>query len=155
MDTYLNIFNHHQFNVFLLILIMYFEFRAITEERLVYSFLGGVCFSLVVASRMGSITAITTLFLYLLWYALSDIKAKELGKHIGIAFLGTALMGGVLYVLLRVTGHLIYFKNNISRLFSLASGESGGGGYQFDSLMRGFITGNLKAVASGAIYLAV
>ncbi len=37
-DTYLNIFNYHQFNVFFLILILGFEFKAVVEKKFQYSF---------------------------------------------------------------------------------------------------------------------
>lgn len=151
-DTYLNIFNYHQFNVFLLILIMCFQFWAITKEKIRYSILSGICFAIVVFSRMGSVTAIVTCFIYVFWYLIQDKKASFLWKNLGTFLSGTVFMSGGMLLLLKATGQLEYFVNNIFRLSGLASTSDGG--YGMDSLLETFFKGNLDAIASGAIFLA-
>lgn len=151
-DTYLNIFNYHQFNVFLLILILCFQFVAITREKRIYSFLSGICFGIIISARMGSITAIVTCFLYVFWYLVHDKKAVFLRNHIFSFLAGAFLAFGGILILLTATGQLQYFMSNITRLSGLAASSEGG--YGMDSLWETFIFGNLDAVAIGAVYLA-
>ena len=151
-DTYLNIFNYHQFNVLLLVLILCFEFKAITADKIRFSAVGGLFFATVVFSRMGSITAIATCMLYVYWYFVEDKDIKFIFKHIGMFFAGAAGASCIYLILLKATGQLSYFMQNILRLFGLASADSGG--YSMDNLMGTFIKGNLYSLASGALYFA-
>lgn len=151
-DTYLNIFNYHQFNVMLLVLILCFQFKAITKDKVHNSFISGIFFATVVFARMGSITAIVTCVLYVYWYLVEEKDVKFLIRHIGMFFAGAVLASGGFLILLKVTGQLSYFMQNILRLFGLASADSGG--YSMDNLLGTFIKGNLYSVASGALYFA-
>lgn len=151
-DTYLNVFNYHQFNVFLLILILICQYKAITEDKRLFSLFAGVFFTIVVCSRMGSVTAIVTCFLYLFWYMCENKDIKFLLRHMGSFFAGTLGMGIVMAGVLLLSGQTAYFIANISRLFGLAS--SSGGGYSMDNLWSTFIFGNLDAIASGFIFLS-
>lgn len=149
-DTYLNIFNYHQFNVFLLVLILCFQFLAITKENLQFSVLSGICFATVVFSRMGSITAIVTCALYVYWYFIKNKNIKYLVKYIGAFLCGAAAASAGLLLLLKATGQISYFMENILRLFGLASASSGG--YSMDNLLSTFVGGNLRSLVTGAIY---
>ena len=149
-DTYLNIFNYHQFNVFLLVLILCFQFLAITKENLQFSVLSGICFATVVFSRMGSITAIVTCALYVYWYFIKNKNIKYLVKHIGAFLCGAAAASAGFLLLLKATGQISYFMENILRLFGLASASSGG--YSMDNLLSTFVGGNLRSLVAGAIY---
>lgn len=151
-DTYLNVFNYHQFNVFLLILILICQYKAITEDKRIFSLFAGVFFTIVVCSRMGSVTAIVTCFLYLFWYMCENKDIKFLLRHMGSFLAGTLGMGSVMAGVLFLSGQTAYFIANISRLFGLAS--SSGGGYSMDNLWSTFIFGNLDAIASGFIFLS-
>lgn len=151
-DTYLNVFNYHQFNVFLLILILICQYKAITEDKRLFSLFAGVFFTIVVCSRMGSVTAIVTCFLYLFWYMCENKDIKFLLRHMGSFLAGTLGMGIVMAGVLLLSGQTAYFIANISRLFGLAS--SSGGGYSMDNLWSTFIFGNLDAIASGFIFLS-
>lgn len=151
-DTYLNVFNYHQFNVFLLILILICQYKAITEDKRIFSLFAGVFFTIVVCSRMGSVTAIVTCFLYLFWYMCENKDIKFLLRHMGSFLAGTLGMGIVMAGVLLLSGQTAYFIANISRLFGLAS--SSGGGYSMDNLWSTFIFGNLDAIASGFIFLS-
>jgi len=151
-DTYLNVFNYHQFNVFLLILILICQYKAITEDKRLFSLFAGVFFTIVVCSRMGSVTAIVTCFLYLFWYMCENKDIKFLLRHMGSFFAGTLGMGIVMAGVLLLSGQTAYFIANILRLFGLAS--SSGGGYSMDNLWSTFIFGNLDAIASGFIFLS-
>lgn len=151
-DTYLNIFNYHQFNVFFLILILCFEFRAVVEKKFRYSIVAGVFLTLVVFSRMGSITALVTCFIYVFCYLYNNEDAKYFIKHLVCFAAGAAATLAVMVGFLAVTGQVQYFINNIFRLSGIAS--TSGSGYSMDNLWSTFIFGNLNAIASGAIYLA-
>ncbi len=151
-DTYLNIFNYHQFNVLLLVLILCFHFQAILKEDIRFSILSGVCFATVVFSRMGSVTAIVTCLLYVYWYFIKNKKITYLLKYIGGFIGGAAAASCGFLLLLKVTGQLGYFMQNILRLFGLAS--SSGGGYSMDNLLQTFIEGNLNSLISGAMFFA-
>lgn len=151
-DTYLNVFNYHQYNVFFLILILCFEFKAITTQKNRYSFLAGIFLMLVTFSRMGSITAAVTVLLYVFWYLISEENARNLFKKIGFFALGAISMGAVLVVLLLASGQLTYFIDNIFRLSGLAASSESS--YGMGNLLSTFIFGNLDAIASGFIYLA-
>ena len=89
-DTYLNIFNYHQFNVFFLILILGFEFKAVVEKKFKYSFVAGIFLTLVVFSRMGSITALVTCFIYVFSYLYNNEDVKYFMKHLGVFAGGVA-----------------------------------------------------------------
>ena len=67
-------------------------------------------------------------------------------------FAGAAGASCIYLILLKATGQLSYFMQNILRLFGLASADSGG--YSMDNLMGTFIKGNLYSLASGALYFA-
>lgn len=151
-DTYLNVFNYHQFNVCLLIVILCFEFRAITEDKKIYSVLAGVFFAIVVFSRMGSVTAIVTLFLYLFWYWVENKNLDYLIKHVVACFVGTLVTTCAMIGLLFATGQTEYFVDNIFRLSGLASSSESD--YGMNNLLDTFVYGNLDAIASGAILFA-
>ena len=151
-DTYLNIFNYHQFNVFFLILILGFEFKAVVEKKFKYSFVAGIFLTLVVFSRMGSITALVTCFIYVFSYLYNNEDVKYFMKHLGVFAGGVAATFGVLAAFLAITGQVEYFINNIFRLSGIAS--TAGSGYSMENLWSTFIFGNLDAIASGVIYLA-
>ena len=151
-DTYLNIFNYHQFNVLWLVLILCCEFIAITKEKKRFSLLAGVCFAAVVFSRMGSITAIVTCGLYVYWYLIKNRKFEYLFKHIGLFLGGFCAAACCFIVLLIGTGQLSYFTDNILRLFGLAS--SSDGGYSMDNLLGTFISENFRSLISGALYFS-
>ena len=151
-DTYLNIFNYHQFNVFFLILILGFEFKAVVEKKFKYSFVAGIFLTLVVFSRMGSITALVTCFIYVFSYLYNNEDVKYFMKHLGVFAGGVAATFGVLAAFLAITGQVEYFINNIFRLSGIAS--TAGSGYSIENLWSTFIFGNLDAIASGVIYLA-
>lgn len=151
-DTYLNIFNYHQFNVLLLVLILCFHFQAIIKEDVRFSIISGIFFATVVFSRMGSVTAIVTCLLYVYWYFIKNKKITYLFKYIGGFLGGAAAASCGFLLLLKVTGQLSYFMQNILRLFGLAS--SSGGGYSMDNLLQTFIEGNLNSLISGAMFFA-
>lgn len=151
-DTYLNVFNYHQFNVLLLLLILSCQYKAIIKDKRIFSLFAGIFFTIVVCSRMGSITAIVTCFLYVFWYMYENKDVKFLLRHVGFFLAGMLGMGTVMAGILLVSGQTEYFIANISRLFGLASAS--GGGYSMGNLWSTFIFGNLDAIASGFIFLS-
>lgn len=148
-DTYLNVFNYHQYNVLFLVLILSMQFLAITKDKPGYSALAGVFFATVCFARMGSITAAITIFLYVFWYLFQNKKIVFLLKHFLCFLIGTLLMGAAMVGLLMGTGLLENFVNNIFRLSGLASSD---GDYGMSNLWDSFIGGNLDALASGFIF---
>lgn len=152
-DTYLNVFNYHQYNVLFLIIILSFEFRAIVENKKAFSFGAGIFLTVVTFSRMGSITALSTCFLYVFWYLLvKEEKILHLIQQLFSFFLGVLVAVLILGAGLVISGQAEYFINNIFRLFGLASESDGG--YSINNLWSTFLFGNLDAVASGLIFLS-
>ena len=107
---------------------------------------------MVVFSRMGSITALVTCFIYVFSYLYNNEDVKYFMKHLGVFAGGVAATFGVLAAFLAITGQVEYFINNIFRLSGIAS--TAGSGYSMENLWSTFIFGNLDAIASGVIYLA-
>ena len=149
-DTYLNVFNYHQFNVLLITLIVCMEFKAVVKDKALYSCFAGLAFTAVVFSRSGSVTVFVTLVVYVLWYLFNDKDYKFILKHV-FSFIGSAgvmLLGFV--GLLFGTNQLQFYLDNVLRLKGLASGT---GSYGIGSLLETFICGNLDAMASGCLFL--
>ena len=71
-------------------------------------------------------------------------------KHIGAFLCGAAAASAGFLLLLKATGQISYFMENILRLFGLASASSGG--YSMDNLLSTFVGGNLRSLVAGAIY---
>ncbi|MBE5889762.1 MAG: glycosyltransferase family 39 protein [Lachnospiraceae bacterium] len=151
-DTYLNVFNYHQFNVFLLLIIMLSEYKAITENKYIYSGIAGLFLAIIIFSRTGSVTAITTVFLYIVWALYMDVNKGFLRKHL-LAF-GTAALAGTVLIttLLFVTNQLSLFINNVFRLGELANTE--GSSYNIFKLLNSFVIGNFNAFAQGVVFVS-
>ena len=151
--TYLNIFNYHQFNAFLLVVIFALQYRAIMEERYSFSFCTGLTFACLVFSRLGSVTAVISILIYILDYFMSEgVTAKSVVKHIFAWFIGTVVGGAIFIVMLKAMGLWEAFVGNVFRLGDLATGDVDTS-YNFMFLLRVLIFDNLKAMASGLLFL--
>ena len=62
-DTYLNIFNYHQFHVFLITIMLCAQYLAIRKNQLGFTAIAGCLFAWLVFARTASVTAIITLAL--------------------------------------------------------------------------------------------
>lgn len=152
-NTYLNVFNYHQFNVLLLVIILCSEFKAITERNIKFSVIAGICLGITVFARTGSVTAFVTLILYFFWYLLDDhFDLKQMFKHLGTLILGFLLGSFFMILILIVTNQLDLFIKNIFRLKGLATETDGG--YSIQNLLDTFFTGNLEAIGAGLVYFA-
>lgn len=162
-DGYLNIFNYHQFNAFLLTAILCLEYTAITKRRKRLSLCAGVLYVLVVFSRVGSVVAIVTCGLYIYHAVMNNFSYrshshralhkkvwKETGMHLLYFAVGTAAAGLFLILCLVLTGRSSYFISNIFRLGDIASDNSTS--YGFVNLLKSLIGDNLKVIASGLIF---
>lgn len=150
MDTYLNIFNYHQLNAFLLTVIFCMEYKAIQSKNEKLSLLAGVFYMLLVFSRVGSVVAIVSCFLYFYDVIMNKTSWKQLLKH-AIAFAIGALSVCITFVgILFVCGYWDYFCNNIFRLKGIASDNSTS--YGFSNLLSQLLGDNLKVMASGFIF---
>lgn len=151
-DTYLNIFNYHQCNVFLLTVILCLEYRAITRKRYWPTLWAGVFYVLVVFSRVGSVVALITCALYFYDAAMNGTPWKEVGKHALFFVAGVVGTGLVCVLALLLTGRMDFFISNIFRLGGIAADSNSG--YSFESLLRSLIGDNLRVIASGFIFYA-
>lgn len=148
-DTYLNIFNYHQFNALLLTVILCLQYKAIINEDLRLSFASGIVYVLLVFSRVGSVVAIMTFFLYLYDTIMHDRDWKLFGKHL-VAYMAGALISLAFFIgILCGSGLGGYFVDNIFRLGNIASDNSTA--YGFKNLLYTLISENLKVMASGFI----
>lgn len=152
-NTYLNVFNYHQFNVLLLVVLMCLQFKAITEDRLPLSLCSGIALGVLIFARTGSVTALVTLAFYLFWYLLNDdYPLKKMLRHVLAVLIGLLLSTLVLCLILIATNQLQYFINNIFRLKGLATASDGG--YSMSTLLNSFFTGNLDAIGAGMVFFA-
>lgn len=151
-DTYLNIFNYHQFNAFLLTAIICLQYKAITDNKYKLSFAAGLTYMLLVFARVGSIVAIVTCFLYLYDVIMNEKEWKIFGKHVCSYAAGCVIMFLISVLILFVTGTNEFFVNNIFRLGGIAT--TSGNAYSFENLLYTLISDNLKAMATGFIFVA-
>lgn len=151
-DTYLNIFNYHQFNVLLITIMLCMEFQAIYKDNIKFSVIAGAVFAIAVFSRTGSVTALVSLLLYVIWYFIYDKNLKFLLKHFTSYIIAAIVTSMIFIATLYATGQLQYFIKNVFRLSDLASGN---GSYGMENLLSTFILGNLDAMSSGCLFLSV
>lgn len=151
-DCYLNIFNYHQLNVFLLVLIMALQILAVTKDRKSFSVLAGIAYALVVFSRVGSVIAAGTCFLYIYWGIMKKQKAGDVLLHLISFAAGAAAAAGLALALLLNSGRMDMFIGNIFRLKDVASDESSS--YALGTLIRSLFGQSLKAVTSGLMFYA-
>lgn len=149
-DCYLNIFNYHQVNVFLLVLILYLQILAVTRDKKLFSALAGLVYAFVVFSRVGSVIAAGTCFLYLYWGIMQKKKAGNVLLHLTAFLAGAAAAGGAALALLADSGRLELFIGNIFRLRDVASDSSSS--YAMGTLIRSLFGQSLKAVTSGLMF---
>ncbi|MCD8155619.1 MAG: hypothetical protein LUF78_13225 [Clostridiales bacterium] len=151
-DTYLNIFNYHQLNAFFLVVILCLEIRGITGDKCRYSLFAGIVYMLLVFSRVGSVVAVVTCFLYVYDKVMYGISWKRMAQHLLCFAAGVGIVAGVLLTVLVASGNMQYFINNIFRLEGIASDESSA--YSLRNLMTILIEGNLEVIASGFLFAA-
>ena len=149
-DCYLNIFNYHQVNVFLLVLIMSMQIMAVTRDKKLFSVLSGIAYALLVFSRVGSVVAAGTCFLYLYWGIMKRKKAGNVLLHLVCFAAGAAAAGGTALALLIENGRLEMFIENIFRLKEVASDSSSS--YAMGTLIRSLFGQSIKAVTSGLMF---
>ncbi len=151
-DTYLNVFNYHQFNVFLILIIMLSEYKAITEDKCIYSFIAGFSLAIIFFSRTGSITLITTVLLYIMWAIYVDVNKGFLRTHLIVFFSAMIDGAALIIILLASTDQWDLFVNNVFRLKELA--HTTGSSYNINNLLNAFFLGNLKALAQGLMFIS-
>ena len=95
---------------------------------------------MVVFSRMGSITALVTCFIYVFSYLYNNEDVKYFMKHLGVFAEARRTFENALAAFLAITGQVEYFINNIFRLSGIAS--TAGSGYSIENLWSTFIFGN-------------
>ena len=149
-DCYLNIFNYHQLNAFLLTLILCLEIHAIRKDKKAVSVLAGFVYALVVFSRIGSVIAAGTCFLYLYWGIMTRQKAGKVLGHLASFLLGGGACGASLAAFLISTGRMNFFIENIFRLKDIAQDSQSS--YAFGTLLRDLFGQSLKAVTSGLMF---
>ena len=150
MDTYLNVFNYHQLNACLLTLILCMEYQAIITRRSQYSLYAGIAYTFVVFSRVGSIVAIISLFLYVFDYLAYSMSEHRLKRHLFKFGLGAGSSFLAVVLLMLVTGRASLFVNNIFRLGSIANDSESA--YGFSNLLSSLLTDILRCIAAGLVF---
>ncbi|MCI9524477.1 MAG: DUF2029 domain-containing protein [Erysipelotrichaceae bacterium] len=152
-NTYLNVFNYHQFNVLLLVILMCLQFKAITKNNVRLSICAGFALGVLIFSRTGSVTAFVTFAFYLFWFLLHEkYPLKKMLRHMLGMLVGFVLSTIVMCSILIGTGQMQYFINNIFRLKGLATASEGG--YSLSILLDSFFRGNLDAIEAGLVFFA-
>lgn len=151
-DTYLNIFNYHQFNMLLLTATLCLQYRAATDDRKAFSFWAGVCYMLAVFARMASVVIIVSCCLYLYHSIMNGFPWKDTGKHLLAFAAGAFCAGGLAVGIMLLTGHMGSFVSDIFRLGGIASDQSSS--YGMGNLLDSLIRDNLDVIASGFLFYA-
>lgn len=153
--TYLNTFNYHQLHAILVALILICIFRALQQNSYRCSLVAGIIFILDVGVRMASVTLISSLGFYCFWLLLSaePYRLKKLCKHITYWFMGSALMGLGMLLLLRIGGLLQAAFKNVMRLSSMASDNEGS--YSFSRLWNLFTRAIKDSLSLGFSFLLI
>lgn len=151
-DTYLNIFNYHQFNMLMLTATLCLQYRALTDDRKAFSFLAGVCYMLAVFARVASVVVVVTCCLYLYHSAMHGFPWKSTWKHLLYYAAGALAAGALVAGGMVLTGHMGTFVANIFRLSGIAADQSSS--YGMNNLVEYLIRDNLDVIASGFLFYA-
>lgn len=149
---YLNIFNYHQFSVLLILLLLFFVFKAIKKNKLLFSIFAGVTYALAVFARFSSLACIIVLVLYIYGFSPSTEKRiKCIIKHIAV-FLGSAFVMLCLAILFLKLNHILKaFATSVLKLKGMTQTTSSS--YSMGSLIDNLIWSNIKTFASPLILL--
>lgn len=149
---YINIFNYHQFTVFLILVIMCCIFQVcINNKGVIYSGIAGFFWMCSFFARTTSITVIVCLLLYVFWWYVSGRPKGFLWKHITAWFAGAFISGAIITIIIFSFGHAGYYKEMLFKLSNMA-GDSGSS-YEMGGLLESFVFGNLKTMSSGVLTL--
>ena len=152
MNTYLNIFNYHQLNVWFLVVMMLLQYRAIYKKKPILTLWSGVVYAALVFARLGSVVAIVTVVIYFIAAIEHKNQRKLLKKHALFFVIGILIMLVLGAFILYVFNMHTHFINNVFRLQNIASDESSA--YNFGNLLSILIFENMKVMVVGIVFLA-
>lgn len=150
MGTYLNVFNYHQFNVWLLVVIMICQYRAIDLDRPILSFWAGVIYAILIFARLGSVVAIVTCVLYVLACRYRKDFYTKIRKHLTSYLMGAFIIIAFFASIMFSIGLMRAFIDNVFRLKGIAS--SSDSQYGFINLMNDLIFENLRSMLVGLVF---
>lgn len=145
---YLNIFNYHQFTVFLILLLLFFVFQAIKRTSVWYSVFAGAIYTVAVFARFSNLACIVVLTLYL--YGFADC-IKCIFKHIG-AFFATSFIAACFIISFLKHHHILCaFFGSVLKLKGMAQTDISS--YSMNNLIDNLIWNNMKTFASPMILI--
>ncbi|WP_373155558.1 hypothetical protein [Clostridium sp. AUH-JLR23] len=148
---YLNIFNYHQFSVFLIEIALILVYKHLIDKKNdCITFCIGIIIGLAILARTSSISLlIFILGLYFMWYLFDDCSIKFLLVSYTGIILGAIISITVLIMILYFSNDLSFFIDNMFKLKNMTSDATNV--YSTSNIIKNFIFGNLKTILSGII----
>lgn len=150
-DCYLNIFNYHQFTVFLILCILLLQISAIMKDSVALSLCSGLVFTAAVFAKLSCLAAIVTLTLYLVDYAYHKGRTR-LKLHLFSWFAGAALGVLLCVVILMATGMASTYLHEALRIGDIAQNSTTS--YNLKTMITSLVKENLRSALSAMIYIA-
>lgn len=147
---YLNVFNYHQFSVFLITIMLVFIFKSLEQDKVLYSCLAGVFLGLAIGARISSLSCLSCVAIYIIWFCLSkNSNIKKIVCHIACFLLFCIIVCLTFLAIIKMTGLWQYFMDSMFRLGEMSSDSTGL--YSLPLLIEDLVIGNLKTIASGLL----
>lgn len=121
-DTYINIYNFHQLNMFLMVFSIYYLYSGLTENKPVQLVVSGGAVAIAVFVRLPSIAALVLLSGIIFWKYMNDLDRKSVFLQVKLficGFLSVAILIIFTYFMIFGVERII---SEIARAFAL-SGE--------------------------------
>lgn len=150
--AYINVFNYHQFSVFLIVLLLYLVYYAIFDNKGIYSFVAGGIYVLAVFARVSSVALISIFLMYIIYGIEKKLNVKFYLKHLFNVFAGMGLLCSLIYFYMKYMNIWDAFVNSIFKVKEM--GENTSNVYSFSNLIQMFIVDNIKTLASPIILIS-
>ena len=149
---YLNIFNYHQFSVFLISIYLLLIFTANQKDSVKHSVFAGVFYVLSIFARVSSIICIFAVILYFYWYIYKKGSNFRMLLYHAFSYMGGVLLiGSIFYIILSISGLLPYFLTSVLKLNSMATAETGA--YSLTTMLNNLLWQNFNTFSSAFILL--
>ncbi len=152
-DTYINIYNFHQLNMFLMVFSIYYLYSGLTENKPVQLVVSGGAVAIAVFVRLPSIAALVLLSGIIFWKYMNDLDRKSVFLQVKLficGFLSVAILIIFTYFMIFGVERII---SEIARAFALSGGESGSAEYDSGNIIFHLIKDTVASIGIGIIIL--
>lgn len=150
-DTYINIYNFHQLNMFLMIVSIYYLYDGLTSNKSLSLFISGAAVATAVFVRLPSVSALVLIAAIIFWKYMNDLNKKEVFRQLLLflcGFLTMMVLITLAYFMLFGADRII---SEITRAFTLSGGESGSSEYGTKNIIVYLIKDTVISIGIGII----